>query len=125
MELIQGKDGIELVHSMGNWKLKKEIGFSPVEALVASIAACGTYVYQSILKKSEIGYVLLDVRVTYERSQELKAQPLKSVQIEFKMKIAEDNQERAIRALELINRNCPVVQSLNDGVKVCEKLIFA
>lgn len=46
MKLISSEKGFELVHQSGNWVLKKEIGFSPVEMLVASIGACGAYVYE-------------------------------------------------------------------------------
>lgn len=41
IKLVQGKEGIELPYETGNWVLLKEQGYSPVEMLVASVAACG------------------------------------------------------------------------------------
>lgn len=124
MELISGEKGFELVHQGGNWVLKKDIGFSPVEMLVASIGACGAYVYEKILTNSNIDFTIEKVDISYERAEAKQAKPLSRVVITFSIHIAEDEQGKAERALKLIGKNCPVMQSLDPEIAVVENLIF-
>lgn len=124
MKLISSEKGFELVHQSGNWVLKKEIGFSPVEMLVASIGACGAYVYEKILTNSHIDFTIEKVDISYERTEEKQAKPLSSVTITFSIKVAEEKQGKAERALKLIGNNCPVIQSLDPEITVVENVIF-
>ena len=124
MELISSEKGFELVHKSGNWVLKKEIGFSPVELLVASISACGAYVYEKILTNSNIDFTIEKVDISYERAEDKQAKPLSRVAITFSIKVSEDEQGKAERALKLIGKNCPVIQSLDPEIAVVEELIF-
>ncbi len=125
LELIQGNDGIELVHGAGNWKLKREIGFSPVQTLAATVGACGAYVYQGILNNSNIPYTFNRATVTYETDLEKAPNPIKSVQLTFYADVTAEYQGRAERALKLVSKNCPVIQSLDPAITVTEKVIFA
>lgn len=124
MELISSEKGFELVHQNGNWLLKKELGFSPVEMLVASIGACGAYVYEKILTNSHIDFTIKQVEISYERAEEKQAKPLSRVDITFSIQVAEEAQGKAERALKLIGKNCPVMQSLDPAIAVVEKVIF-
>lgn len=124
MELISSEKGFELVHQNGNWLLKKELGFSPVEMLVASIGACGAYVYEKILTNSHINFTIKQVEISYERAEEKQAKPLSRVDITFSIQVAEEAQGKAERALKLIGKNCPVMQSLDPAIAVVEKVIF-
>lgn len=125
MELISGETGFELVHQSGNWILKKDIGFSPVEMLVASIGACGAYVYEKILTNSNIDFTIKNVEISYERAEEKQAKPLSRVVITFSLHVSEEHQGKAERALKLIGKNCPVMQSLDPEIAVIENVIFA
>lgn len=124
MELISSEKGIELVHQNGNWLLKKDIGFSPVEMLVASVAACGAYVYEKILTNSAIAFTTEKVTVSYERDSDKQAKPLSQVSITFFLHLSEADQGKAERALKLIGKNCPVIQSLDPEIEVIETAIF-
>ena len=124
MELISGEKGFELVHESGNWLLKKDIGFSPVELLVASIGACGAYVYEKILTNSHIDFTIEKVDISYERAEDKQAKPLSRVVINFSIHISEDAQGKAERALKLIGKNCPVMQSLDLEIAVVENVNF-
>ncbi|MFK4567308.1 OsmC family protein [Enterococcus sp. UD-01] len=124
MELISGEKGFELAHQSGNWILKKEIGFSPVELLVASIGACGAYVYEKILTNSHIDFTIENVQISYERTEEKPAKPLSQVSILFTLQVAQEAQGKAERALKLISKNCPVMQSLDPEIVVTETVSF-
>lgn len=124
MELISSEQGIELVHQKGNWLIKKDLGFSPVELLVASVAACGAYVYERVLTNSKISFKIQHVEVSYERFENKPTKPLKEVTLIFQIEVPENQQEKATRATKLIAKNCPVMQSLDSEVTVIEKVIF-
>ncbi|EOL50067.1 OsmC family protein [Enterococcus caccae] len=125
MELISSENGFELIHQSGNWVLKKEIGFSPVEMLVASIGACGAYVYEKILTNSHIDFTIDKVEISYERAEEKQAKPLSHVLITFSIRLPEEEQGKAKRALKLIGKNCPVMQSLDPEITVVEEVMFS
>ena len=124
MELVSGEKGFELVHQSGNWLLKKDIGFSPVELLVASIGACGAYVYEKMLTNSNIDFSFEKVDVSYERAEDKQAKPLSHVVITFSIKVSQEEQGKAERSLKLIGKNCPVMQSLDPEITVVENVIF-
>lgn len=124
MHLVSGKEGFELVHESGNWLMKKEIGFSPVEMLVASIGGCGAYVYEKILTNSKIDFTIESVDISYERAEDKPAKPLSQVTIIFTIQVPEEAKGKAERALKLIGKNCPVMQSLDPAIEVIEKVQF-
>jgi Predicted redox protein, regulator of disulfide bond formation len=124
MELIEKSGHVELVHKDGNWILLRELGFSPVQTVVAATAACSTYVYEEILEKQRIAYKMISVDVDYERNTELTTQPLSKINVQFHILLSSDDQAKAIKDLSLIAKNCPVVQSLNPSIKVDESVTF-
>ncbi|MGX7245462.1 OsmC family protein [Enterococcus quebecensis] len=124
MELISSKRGFELVHQSGNWLLKKDSGFSPVEMLVASIGACGSYVYETILTNSKISFTIKKVEISYERDENRPTKPLRKVTISFFINVSKEAQGKAERAIHLISKNCPVIQSLDPSIDVVEEVFF-
>lgn len=122
LKLNQGETGLELEHSNGNWILLKEQGYSPVQILVASIGACGQYVFKSVMEKSSIQGTLRNVNISYEVDEQSKSHQLTKVFIEFELQTSEENLSKANRALRLVNDYCPVIQSLNSDI-IIEKTI--
>ncbi|WP_207871767.1 hypothetical protein DOK78_000164 [Enterococcus sp. DIV2402] len=122
--LIQGKEKIELPHETGNWVLAREQGYSPVQMLVCAVAACGGYVYQSVLDNSHIPYQFEKIEADYSRDTERRAEPVQAIQLRFYVKIAEEFQEKAQRCLKLVSPNCPVIQSLDPAIQVEETVEF-
>lgn len=124
MNLILTENGAELIHPSGNWKLKKDIGFSPVESTVANVAACSAYVYTEILNNSKIEFEITNIEVDYKRSETIKTFPISEIIVTFHMKVPQEMQGKAERATAMIARNCPVIQSLNPDIWVHEDVIF-
>lgn len=100
------------------WIMKKDVGYSPVQLLVASIGACGGYVFESILEQSNIDCVIESVACLYERDENKQGKPLKKVEITFFVKADPTQLERAVRASGSINAYCPVMLSLDKDVEV-------
>ncbi|KPG70157.1 OsmC family protein [Enterococcus sp. RIT-PI-f] len=117
-------DKFEMQTPTGNWILAREQGYSPVQMLVSAVAACGGYVYRSVLENSKVEAQISKIEVSYDRDPEKKAEPVSAIQIKFTAKVAEADQEKAIRCLKLISPNCPVIQSLDPTITVTETVAF-
>lgn len=124
LTLEKGELGLELPHDKGNWVLLKDLGYSPVQLLVASIAACGQYVFKSVLERSSIPGTLGNVWVDYEVDDASKSHQLTKVSIRFDMTTDIQNQEKATRALRLVNEYCPVIQSLDPKIHIEKSIQF-
>lgn len=124
LKLEKGEVGLELAHERGNWILLKDLGYSPVQLLVASIAACGQYVFKSVLERSSIPGTLGNVWVDYEVDETSKAHQLTKVSILFEMTVDAQNHDKATRALRLVNEYCPVIQSLDPNIIIEKSIHF-
>ncbi|TGA99881.1 OsmC family peroxiredoxin [Sporolactobacillus shoreae] len=116
---------VELVHESGNWILLRELGFSPIQTVVAVTAACNAYVYEGILKKQKIPFKLISVDVDYEINEKLGTHPISAIHVHLVLNVDEADQEKAIKDLRLIAKNCPVVQSLNPSIEIDETVSFS
>jgi uncharacterized OsmC-like protein len=124
LTLVQGKEKLELPQENGNWVLARNLGYSPVQMLVSATAACGGYVYESVLKNSHVPAEIEKIEVSYSRDASKKAEPISAIQIEFYARVSEEYQEKAIRCLKLVSPNCPVIQSLDPTIEVTEIVHF-
>lgn len=124
MELIFGSNGVELVKDTGNWQLKSEIGFSPVQTMAASVGACGMYVFRAILEKSSVAHEIIKAEVTYELDESIRSKPISKIKVVYHMKIADALKDKAERFMDLVPRSCPVMQSLNPNIEVVESILY-
>ncbi|MFB5313211.1 OsmC family protein [Enterococcus gallinarum] len=124
LTLVKGKDKLELPQQNGNWVLARELGYSPVQMLVTAAAACGGYVYTSVLENSHVPAEIEKIEVSYTRDSTKKAEPISSIQINFYARISAEYQEKSIRCLKLVSPNCPVIQSLDPTITVAETVHF-
>lgn len=124
MELVFGNNGVELVHQDGNWDLKAGFGFSPVETLVASVGACGMYVFQGILNGSKVDHEFVNTKVSFKVDEESRVKPVKEITIDYFMKVEEANKTKVERIMELVPKSCPVMQSLKSDITVIENIHY-
>ncbi len=124
IELLANAGRFELANEPQNWVLKKGAGYSPVEMLASAVAGCGGYVYSDVLTNSKIAFTFEKISVSYSRNEAKKAAPLKLIDLTFFVKVAEEQQDRAIRCLRLVSEHCPVIQSLDPEIEVKEAVIF-
>ncbi len=123
MELILNDDVVELVHESGNWLLKRGVGFSAVEMVVNAAGACGLYVFNSILKNSKIECDVQRAFVTYTVNDN-KVRNLKTINIEYHIRVEEELKAKVERVLPFVHRNCPVMQSLDENIEVIESIVY-
>lgn len=123
LQIVKSDLGMELVSDRGNWIMKQDIGFSPVQSLVAAVGACGCYVYDRILTNSKVEHELLGVDINYETNQESKVHTVTKINLTFKLKVNADQQDLAVRTLTMVNKNCPVMQSLDPKIQIIETVV--
>lgn len=124
LRLVRSQNGFELpLETDSNWVMKRELGYSPVQSVVAATAACGGYVYESILKNSNVDYMMHHIIVTFERENS-KVAPLSKIDITFEISVSPNDENKAVTALKLINKYCPVMQSLSSNVVISEHVSF-
>ncbi|MFT8390047.1 MAG: OsmC family protein [Sporolactobacillus sp.] len=123
MELIQPSEVVELVHKDGNWKLDRETGFSPVQLVAASAAACTIYTFEHLLEQKRMSCRVHRVLFDYVEDSYY---PNPIVQIDILVYLQTVGQDReAIRTTFLeIPQNCPVLQALHPRIRVNESIIF-
>lgn len=124
LTLLQENNHWALPATPANWQLIREKGYSPVQLLVSAVAACGGYVYQSVLENSHVPFELEKIEVSYTRDEKRQSEPVKSIQVDFFAKIPEEFQAKAIRCLRLVAPNCPVMQSIDPAIQVEETVTF-
>jgi uncharacterized OsmC-like protein len=117
-------NGYEMSHDNAHWLLQRGLGFSPVQMLIASIGACGGYVLTSILDKMQIKHEMRDLEMSFELNQESKAKELTYVNMVFHIKLENDQHDKALHALTLVQKYCPVMLSLNENVKIEKSIHF-
>ena len=124
MELVFGNNGIELIHDKGNWELNGGTGFSPVETLVASVGSCGLYVFQGLLNGSKIDHEFVNAKVEFTVDDSKRVTPVEEIVIDYYMKAKDADKDRIERIVDLVSKNCPVMQSLGDHVEVIENIHY-
>ena len=107
-----------------SWILKENLGFSPIENLINSIAACCGYVYDSVLNHSAVSHQFKKIEVSYKQAEAKRSHPIQQVELVFYLQVEKRLQAKALRCLRLVLPNCPVVQSLNSNIEIKERVHF-
>lgn len=122
--LYQGEKGFELtVPDADNWVMLREKGYSPVQSMVAAVGACGGYVYQHLLKNSNVPMTFHRVEATYTRHDD-SVGALSSITLTFFVSVEKDLQAKASATLKLVSRYCPVMQSMDKVIQIKEYVTF-
>lgn len=124
LTLIQGQNGFELeVLGKENWVMRREMGYSPVQSVIAAVGACGGYVYQHLLKNSNVSATFHRVEAEYTRHDD-SVGAISSITLTFFVSVEKSDQTKAQSCLKLVSRYCPVIQSLDKNIKMVELVQF-
>ncbi|EEL52135.1 OsmC [Bacillus cereus Rock3-44] len=97
----------------------KENGYSPLQLLISSIAGCSAIVFRTILEKKRITYDAFTIEAEIGRSEAL-SKPVESVHLHYKIKAQNITEGQLDKALQLAVKNCTIVQSVKDSIKITE-----
>lgn len=124
LTLIQGQNGFELtVSGKENWIMRREMGYSPVQSVIAAVGACGGYVYQYLLQNSNVSATFNRVEAEYTRYDD-SVGAISSITLTFFVSVQESDKVKAQSCLKLVSRYCPVIQSLDKNIKIIEIVEF-
>lgn len=99
----------------------EDYGFRPFELMIASIVGCAGSVFLKILEKQRTHFEDLSITVEIERNPE-EANRLEWLKLNFTIKGYNLNIDRLYRNLELSRKNCSMIRSVENSIKIEETL---
>ncbi|WP_082235053.1 OsmC family protein [Halobacillus massiliensis] len=96
-------------------------GYRPYQLMVASVAGCSLGVYRKILDKQRVNYEDIKVSADIVRNPE-ESNRITRIQLHFVVKGYRLSQDKLLKSLEISKKNCSMVQSVINSIKVEETL---
>lgn len=123
MNLIWNGDHGETSFGYGDLHISSDDtkGFRPFQLMVSSIAGCSAGVFHKILVKQRINVDDLSIEADVERNED-EANRIEKITLHFKVTGTDLNEKKMQRNLDISRKNCSMVQSVQDSIKIEEKL---
>ncbi|MFC4556810.1 OsmC family protein [Virgibacillus kekensis] len=99
----------------------EDYGFRPFQLMVASIAGCSASVFRKILDKQRTEVENLVITVDVERNPE-EANRIERIDLHYTVTGYNLNTDKLNRNLELSRKNCSMVRSVEDSIRITESL---
>ncbi len=94
-------------------------GFRPYQLFLASLAGCSGEVMKTILRKKRISVSAIHIRTKVEKNAQGW---LKAIHLHFEVIGNQLDEQMMESVLKLTRRHCPLVQSVQDGIKITESM---
>ncbi len=99
----------------------EEFGYRPFQLMVSSIAGCSASVFRKVLEKKRLDIEDLKVSAEVERNPE-EANKIESIHLNFTVKGVQLSIDQMEKSLEIARKNCSMVRTIEDTVKVTETI---
>lgn len=121
MKFKVGEQGVSTELDFGTLTISGDEtkGYRPFQLMVSSIASCSGFVFRRVLEKQRLTIDDLTIKATVKRNEQ-KSNRLEEIHLTFLVKGEDLEQERLERNLKISSRNCAMVQSVKDSIKVIE-----
>lgn len=96
-------------------------GFRPFELMIASIVGCSGSVFQKILEKQQTHVEDLSIVAEVERNPE-EANRIEWIRLNYTVKGRHLNIDRLYKNLALSRKNCSMIRSVEQSIKIEETL---
>ncbi len=96
-----------------------EYGYRPFQLLVSSIAVCSGGVLRKVLERMRMPYEDITVQAK-ETRVEKEANRVSEIHLHFLIKGKNLSEEKVEKALHVTRKNCSMVQSVKDSIKITE-----
>lgn len=96
-----------------------EYGYRPFQLLVSSIAVCSGGVLRKVLERMRMPYEDITVQAK-ETRVEKEANKVSEIHLHFLIKGKNLSEEKVEKALHVTRKNCSMVQSVKDSIKITE-----
>lgn len=96
-------------------------GIRPYQLLVSSIASCSGLVFQKILQKQRTEIEQLTIDATVDRNEK-EANKVEKIHLVFTVEGKDLNVKKLARNLKISQKNCSMVRSVEESIKITEQL---
>ncbi len=123
MEFYLNENGMKTDLDFGELVISgdEQLGFRPFQLMVSSIVGCSGMVLKRILEKQRIEFEIIRITADVKRDPD-DANRIEQVKITFIIKGNNLSSEKLYKNLEIANKNCAMVRSVEDSIKI-EKVI--
>lgn len=94
-------------------------GFRPYQLLVSSIVGCSGGVLRKILEKKRLPFKKITISSQIKRNQDI-ANRIEEIHLHFNIYGDDITPEKIKKSLELTRKNCSMIQSVQDSIKITE-----
>ncbi|MBH0158774.1 MULTISPECIES: OsmC family protein [Fictibacillus] len=121
MEFKMTENGFETEVDFGTLEISgnAEYGYRPFQLLVSSIAVCSGGVLRKVLERMRMPYEDITVQAK-ETRVEKEANRVSEIHLHFLIKGKNLSEEKVEKALHVTRKNCSMVQSVKDSIKITE-----
>lgn len=98
-----------------------EHGFRPFQLMVASVSACSLSVFRQVLQKQRVQFEELYVEAEVSRKED-EANRIEQIDLTFTIKGENLKEERLKKSLEVSSKNCSMVRSVQDSIRIVKHL---
>lgn len=109
----------ELSYGEINVSGNEQYGHRPGELMVTSIAVCSGGVLRKILEKKRMDIEDIVIKADVTRNEN-EANRIEKIHLHFIIKGQGLVEDRIHKAMEMANKNCPMVQSVKDCIQITE-----
>ncbi|BAB04604.1 OsmC family protein [Halalkalibacterium halodurans] len=97
----------------------EQYGFRPYQLLVSSIAVCSGGVLRKVLDKMRISYDDMKITADVKRNEQ-GVNEVTDIALHFSLFGVDASEEKIKKALHVTWKNCPIVQSVKDSIRITE-----
>ncbi|WP_188455198.1 OsmC family protein [Virgibacillus oceani] len=125
MEFYLKENGMRIDLDYGTLSISgnEEYGFRPYQLMAASIAGCSGSVFRKILEKQRTEIEDLIISAEVERNPE-EASRIERISLHYTIKGYHLNPDRLYKNLALSRKNCSMIRSVEDSIKIEESLEY-
>lgn len=116
------ENGFQTNLEFGELKISSQeaYGFRPYQLMVSSIAGCSGGVLRKILEKKRLTFEKITISSQIKRNQD-KANRIEEIHLFFTIYGDDIAPEKIKKALELTRKNCSMMQSVQNSIKITEE----
>ncbi|WP_018930911.1 MULTISPECIES: OsmC family protein [Gracilibacillus] len=121
MKFSMNEYGFQTNLEFGELKVssQEEYGFRPYQLLVSSVAVCSGSWLRRILTKMRIPFDDITISTIVDRNPEIANQS-ESIDLLFTISGKDISPSKVEKALAITRKNCAMIQSIEDSIKITE-----
>lgn len=99
-------------------------GYRPFELLVSSIVGCSGLTFKKMLEKMRVDFKDIQITADIVRNPD-SANRIEKIHLAFTVLSTNATEEKLERALEVTDKNCSMIQSVNGSITITESITKA